>query len=120
IARTALTRPNPDWGFQVPAGVLFIGKAPAISPWRIWAGVRLGTFCSIKAATAAALGVADEVPKKLGRFCDRLVVVAGSPGKGGWLVSMIPPGGKNDVLQPSGAVIVGFWASWGVDIVVPA
>src|SRR5579883_766641 len=32
IDRMALTRPKPDWGFQVPAGVLFIGKAPAIRP----------------------------------------------------------------------------------------
>src|SRR5215470_10918961 len=97
-----------------------MGKAPAISPWRISAGVRLGTFCSIKAATASALGVADEVPKKLGRFCDRLVGVAGSPGNGGMLVSMIPPGGKNDVLPPSGAVIVGFCTTCAVDIGVPS
>ena len=73
--------------------------------------MRFGTSWSIKAATAAALGAADEVPKKLGRSCDRLVAVAGSPGTGGLLVSMIWPGEKNDVLPPSGAVTVGFWTS---------
>ncbi len=92
----------------MPAAVPFIGVAPSIKPWRISAGVRLGTSWSIKAATAAALGVADEVPKKLGRSCDRLVPVAGSPGNGGLAVSMIWPGEKNEVLPPSGAVIVGF------------
>ena len=76
--------------------------------------MRLGTSCFISAATAAALGAADEVPKKLGRSCERLVEVAGSPGNGGLVVSMmLPPGEKNDVLPPSGAVIVGFWTTSG-------
>ena len=91
----------------MPAGVPFIGVAPSIKPWRISAGVKVGTSWSIRAATAAALGVADEVPKKVGRFCDRLVPVAGSPGNGGLLVLMIWPGEKNEVLPPSGAVIGG-------------
>ena len=33
---------------------------------------------------------------------------------------MISPGAKNDVLPPSGAVIVGFRTVWGVDIGVPS
>src|SRR5262249_33492726 len=86
---------------------------PAIKPARIWEGARFGTSWSINAATAAAFGVADDVPKKVGKACDRFVPVAGSPGNGGLLVSMIWPGEKNEVLPPSGAVIVGFWISVG-------
>ena len=79
----------------------------SIKPWRIWAGVSVGTSWSIKAATAAALGAADEVPKKLGRFCDRFVPSRADPGTEGCCVSMIWPGEKNEVLPPSGAVIDG-------------
>ena len=70
--------------------------------------MRLGTSCSIKAATAAALGAADDVPKKLGQVLREVGRVAGSPGNGGLVVSMIVPGEKNEVLPPSGAVTVGF------------
>src|SRR5579885_3721006 len=73
MALMALTRPYPAWMFQVPEAAPFIGVVEAIRPERIWAGVTVGTFCFISAATAAALGAADEVPKKLGRSCDRLV-----------------------------------------------
>ena len=66
-------------------------SAEAISPARISAGVAPGAFCCIRAATAAALGAAEDVPKKLGRFCDRLVGVAGWPGNGGLLVSIGGP-----------------------------
>src|SRR5262249_49929340 len=67
----------------------------------------------MRAATAVAFGAAEEVPKKLGKFCERFVLVAGSPGNGGLLVSMMLPGKKNEVLPPSGAVTDGFCTSTG-------
>src|SRR5262245_5409568 len=48
IAWMALISPKPDWGCHDPAGVLFMGWAESISPWRICAGVRVGTFWSIR------------------------------------------------------------------------
>src|SRR4051794_67998 len=86
----------------------------------IWAGVAAGTSCFIRAPTAAALGAAEDVPKKLGRFCERFVGVAGSPGNGGVVVLMIPlAAGKNDVLPPSGAVSVGPRTVVGVESACP-
>src|SRR3954469_4816103 len=90
-----------------------------MSAARMSAGVAPGARCFMRAATAAALGAAEDVPKKLGRFCDRLVGVAGWPGVGGLLVSIGGPE-KNDVLPPSGAVIIGFWTVWAVVINVPS
>ena len=90
----------------------FIGRAARRSrPALTWGTLSAGDFSFISAATAAMFGAADEVPKKLGRFCDRFVGVAGWPGNGGWEVSMIWPGVKNDVLPPSGPEITGFWTS---------
>ena len=66
-----------------------------------------------------AVCAADDVPKKLGRFCERFVGVAGCPGNG-LLVSIIRPCWKNDVFPPSGAVTVGFSTVTGEDLGVPS
>src|SRR5262249_2322998 len=121
---TALTSPKPLAGSQVPAVAPFMGvcSAEEIIPCLIWDGVRLGTSCFMSAAMAAAFGAAEEVPKKLGRACARLVLVAGSAGNGGLLVPISGcsvVGGKNEVLPPSGAVIVGFWITTALDSGVP-
>src|SRR5262249_29142701 len=96
--------------------------AEAIRPSRISAGVSVGTSWSMSAATAAALGAAEDVPKKLGKFCERLVEVEGWPGTNGGVcdVSMMAPGLKNDVFPPSGAVTAGFMERTGVDIGEPS
>ena len=59
-----------------------------MSPARMSDGVEAGAFCIMRAATAAALGAADEVPKKLGRFCERLVGVEGWPGQNGGIAGV--------------------------------
>src|SRR3954467_6012732 len=90
-----------------------MAEAEAISPDRMSAGGAPGARCFMRAATAAALGAADEVPKKLGRLRDRCDGVDGWPGNGALLVSIGEPS-KNEVLPPSGAVIAGFWIVWAV------
>ena len=84
----------------------FIGTAAASMPARISAGVRPGTTSSIRAATAAALGAADEVPKKTGRpSCElgtRLVDDAGSPGNGGLDVSRVSPARRTTYCRRQG------------------
>ena len=96
----------------------FIGSAVAFRVARICAGVSVGTSCSIKAATAAALGAAEEVPKKVGRSCwftgTSEVADAGWPVNSGFEVSTNWPGLKNEVVPPSGAVIVGLSMTCGV------
>ncbi len=117
-APTAFTNPKPPWTFHVPAVAPLTGWALAISAALIWGWVRPGFFCSIKAATAATLGVADDVPKKLGRFCERFVGVLGWPGNGAWLVSMTWP--KNDVLPPSAPETTGLWTSMAAGFAEPS
>ena len=69
MALMALIRPKPAVGSHVPWAVPFIGVAEAMRPARMSAGRgRWAPCCFMRAATAAALGAADEVPKKLGRF----------------------------------------------------
>ena len=82
------------------------GRAEAINAFRISVGVAVGFICFMSAAMAAAFGAADEVPKKLGRFCERFDGVVGCPGRPGLVVLITLP--KNEVLPPSGAEMSGF------------
>ncbi len=130
-AAGALIRPKPPFGSHAPAAEPLSGVdfAEVIRSCLISAGVAAGSLWSISATTAAALGAADEVPKKAGRVgCDRFVGVAGSPGiaglvalpgkvgLGGFVVSsrFCAIGcGKNDVLPPSNAEMTGSWRTCG-------
>src|SRR3954452_25399771 len=66
-AAAAFTRPNPPWGVQVPLVAPLSGVAVVVSALRIWLRERAGLDCFIRATTAATLGAAEDVPKKLGR-----------------------------------------------------
>src|SRR4051812_29742800 len=75
--------------------------------------VALGESCFIRAATAARLGAACEVPKKLGwPSRSNSLDVGGPVGPlavvGGLTVEMSPPGSKKLVSAPSGPEKSGF------------
>ena len=107
----ALTRPKPSCGdSRCPASAPFIGvAADAIRPWRISAGVSVGTFCEHQAPPR---------PRHSARPTRCRRSSAGSatgwsasparPGNGGIAGVDDLPGTKNDVLPPSGAVTAGF------------
>jgi hypothetical protein len=92
----------------------------------------VGIRCFIKAATAATFGAAEEVPKKLGRFWERLFVVEGLPGMAGLagglgMAGNTPPGvavlitpPKKDVLPPSGPVTTGLRTGVAPEIAEPS
>src|SRR5271157_5285152 len=90
-----------------------MARPDSMKACRISAGVAPGAFWSMRAATAAALGAAEDVPKNAQLFtCDgvklayRLVLVTG----GSTVVSDGGGSPKNVVLLPSVAVITGFCA----------
>src|SRR5262249_12470079 len=80
-AASAWTSPKPPSACQVPAWAPLSGVAEAMNACVISAGVAAGSSCFIRAAIAARLGAAEDVPVKLGRFWLWFVPVTGSLGK---------------------------------------
>ena len=114
MASTALTRPKPPLASQVPGGLCrSSGIAPSrSSPARICAGVSVRDLLEHQGRHGRGVGRRRRGAEEArAGSATGWSAVAGSPGNGGLLVSMIQPGEKNDVLPPSGAVTAGFSTS---------